>query len=149
MQANLVNDHYSSYSRAVGRNFVNLFFPSAEQTPNVGSYTYHIFTINDTIADAHKLLETYFQVFERERQDVLHRFTSFISSYDHWLLPPLLPAPQLPDISVDAVAIATEGGQGKKEEAALCQRQDMKQKQSVTHHLSCIFHTHRMCNRRG
>jgi hypothetical protein len=61
-QAYLVNAHYAAYSRAVGRNFVNLFFPNANETPDVASYSYRIYTINDTISDARKLLDTYFAV---------------------------------------------------------------------------------------
>lgn len=61
-QASLMNEHYANYSRAVGRSFVNLFFPGAQGSADPASYHYYIFTINETIADAHKLVETYFQV---------------------------------------------------------------------------------------
>jgi hypothetical protein len=57
-----VNQHYAAYSRAVGRNFVNLFYPEAQQTTDVASYQYYIYTIQDTIDDADKLLRTYFNV---------------------------------------------------------------------------------------
>ena len=61
-QAYMTNQHYASYSRAVGRNFINLFFPTAYATNTVMDYNYRIFTINETITDGNKLLTSYFQV---------------------------------------------------------------------------------------
>jgi hypothetical protein len=61
-QASLVNQRSAAYSRAVGRSFLNLFFPEAQATTDPGSYRYYIYTINDTIQHAHRLLDTYFEV---------------------------------------------------------------------------------------
>jgi len=62
IQAYMTNQHYAAYSRAVGRNFLNLFYPSAAATNTVMDYNYRIFTINETITDANHLLTTYFTV---------------------------------------------------------------------------------------
>jgi hypothetical protein len=58
----MVNEHYAAYSRAVGRNFVNIFFPPDRVTTVVADYKYELFTISETIADAHRLLDSYFKV---------------------------------------------------------------------------------------
>lgn len=62
-QASLVNQRSAAYSRAVGRSFLSLFFPKEQATMDPG-YTYYIYTINDTIHHAHRLLDTYFEVRE-------------------------------------------------------------------------------------
>lgn len=58
----MINDHYAAYSRAVGRNFVNIFFPSDQATTTVADFSYQLFTIRDTLDDTKRILTTYFQV---------------------------------------------------------------------------------------
>ncbi len=73
-----MNQRSAAYSRAVGRSFLNLFFPEAQATTDPGAYRYYIYTINDTIQHAHKLLDTYFEV--RPKSQLVASTTERIAS---------------------------------------------------------------------
>lgn len=62
VQATLVNMHYADYSRAMGRSFVNLFFPPDKATSDVSGFVYRIYSVQDSIQDARRLLDTYFRL---------------------------------------------------------------------------------------
>ena len=59
----LRNDDYARYSRSVGRTWTNLLFPGDYRDRQVESqqeYQYYIYTVNDTLADAQHLVDSYY-----------------------------------------------------------------------------------------
>ena len=64
-QAVDITKDYSNYSRSVGRNWVNLFFPEDYQdfqTIYDSWSQYRIFTQEDVVNDAQRLVDVYYQV---------------------------------------------------------------------------------------
>lgn len=107
-QAYMINDHYAAYSRAVGRNFVNIFFPSDQATTTVADFSYQLFTIRDTLDDTKRILTTYFQV--RQFWLSCHRCSGAFGALKEgrWDCRCV----QLPEVSVDAVEVATPESEG-------------------------------------